>query len=184
MELLGSAGIEDVAGLLERRKRIRVEHLRPQIAVIGGGVAVAREYVLEVGGPVAHDDLVRHADARKRGLLETADVEDLIGLGPNMDVEIDKGRGDVFHGRLALVEGARRDEATQLILGHRLPGAIVAREPAQDLRPLQPVLVELRRQLRPILEHTGPRDHRVGDVGEKRVQCVSEFVEQSLRVVE
>src|SRR6266487_5975977 len=87
VELLGGAGIKDVASLLERRKCIRVEHLRPQIAVIGGGVAVAREYVLEVGGPVAHDDLVWHTDTRERGLLEAADVEDLIGLGPKMRSE-------------------------------------------------------------------------------------------------
>src|SRR6266508_6859824 len=142
MELLRGAGIKDVAGLLERRKSIRVEYLRPQIAVIGRGVAAAREYVLEVGGPVAHDDLVWHADARESSLLEAADVEGLVGGGPKMDVEIDKRRGDVFHGRLALVEGVRRDEPVELILGHRLPGEIVAREPAQDFRPLQPMLVE------------------------------------------
>src|SRR4029450_9462950 len=99
MELLRGVGIEDVAGLLERRKRIRVEHLRPQIAVIGRGVAVAREYVLEVGGPVAHDDLVWHADARESSLLEAADVEGLGGGGPKMDVDIYKPRGDLFYGR-------------------------------------------------------------------------------------
>src|SRR4030095_3171405 len=143
MELLRGVGIEDVAGLLERRKRIRVEYLRPQIAVIGRGVTAAREYVMEVGGPVAHDDLVWHADPRESGLLEADDVEALIGRGPKMDVEIDKRRGDVFHGRLALVEGVRRDEPVELILGHRLPGAIVARGPAQDFPPLPPTLVEM-----------------------------------------
>src|SRR5262249_20235046 len=102
MELLRGGRIKNVAGLLERRKCIGVEHLRPKIAVISRGVAVAREYVLEMSGPVAHDDLARHADARERLLLEAADVEGFIGRGAKMHVEIDEGRGDVFHRRLPL----------------------------------------------------------------------------------
>src|SRR5262249_47932972 len=44
MQALRDAGVEDIAGLLERRESVGVEHLRPQIAVIGRGVAGAREY--------------------------------------------------------------------------------------------------------------------------------------------
>ena len=43
MELLRRAGMKDVAGLLECRKGVGIEHLRPQIAVISRGIAVARE---------------------------------------------------------------------------------------------------------------------------------------------
>src|SRR6516165_2527745 len=57
MQLVRDAGIKDVAGLLERREGIGVEHLRPQIAVVGRGVAGARKYVLDMGGSVADDVL-------------------------------------------------------------------------------------------------------------------------------
>ena len=46
------------------------------------------------------------------------------------------------------------------------------------------MLVELRGQLDPVGEHAGPRDRRVGDVGEQPVQRVAEFVEQRPGVVE
>ena len=76
-QVLRGAGIEDVAGFLERGEGVGVQHLRPHIAVIGRGVAAAGEHVLEVGGAVAHDDFGRHADARERVVLEGADVERL-----------------------------------------------------------------------------------------------------------
>ena len=101
-----------------------------------------------------------------------------------MDVEIDQRRGDVFHRRAALVEGARGDEAAQQILRDRLAGAEVDGEAAEDFRPLQPMLVELRRQFHPVREHAGARDHGIGDVGEERVQRVAEFVEQRPGIVE
>src|SRR5262245_64908871 len=47
MQLLRDAGIKDVAGLLERRERVGVEHLRPQVAVVGRGIAGTGKYVLE-----------------------------------------------------------------------------------------------------------------------------------------
>src|ERR1700730_8755896 len=145
MQSLRDAGIEDIAGFLERREGVGVEHLRPQIAVIGRGVARAREYVLEVGGSVAHDDFRGHADARKFSLLEAVDVEAVAGRGLEMYIEIDERRGDVFHRRLALIEGARGEKPAQLALPERLAGAIVEREAAQDFRPLQPMLEQLRR---------------------------------------
>src|SRR5215831_7090548 len=92
MQLLRDAGIKDVAGLLERRERVGVEHLRPQIAVVGRGVAGARKYVLEVGGSVTHDDLGRHAVARERSLLEAIDVEGVADRGLEMQVEVDERR--------------------------------------------------------------------------------------------
>src|SRR5436190_21536936 len=131
MKLLRGCRIEDVANLLERRKRICVEHLRPHIAVIGRGVTAPCKYVLEVDGPVTHDDLGRHADARERRLFEGGDVEGLVGPALKMDLEIDEGRGDVFHGCLTLIEGARRNKPPQLVLRYRLAGAVVPGEAAQ-----------------------------------------------------
>ena len=137
-----------------------------------------------MGGPVPHDELGRHADARERGRLEAADVEGCVGRALKMDIEIDQRRGDVFHRRLALVEVARRHKPAQLILRNRLAAAVVTGEAAQDFRPLQPMLVELRRQLRPIQEHAGPGDERKRHIGEKSMQRVPKFVEQRLGVVE
>src|SRR5262249_4430202 len=90
MQLVRDAGVKDVAGLLERREGVGVEHLRPQIAVVGRGIAGAGKYVLEVGGSVTHDDLGRHADARERSLLEAVDVEGVAGRRLEMQVEVDE----------------------------------------------------------------------------------------------
>ena len=59
--------IEDVARLLEGAEAVGVEHLGPEIAVIGRGIAVAREDVLEMRRAVAHHHRRRHVDLRRGG---------------------------------------------------------------------------------------------------------------------
>jgi hypothetical protein len=58
------------------------------------------------------------------------------------------------------------------------------REAREHLRPLQPVLVKLRRQFDEIARHIGSPQQREGDIGEQPVQRVTEFVEERLRIVE
>ena len=96
----------------------------------------------EVRRPVAHDDLLWHANARKRLALETVDVE-VVGPLQEMKIEVDQCRCNVFHGGKALVEGARRGELADHRVRHRGAGSVVARELAQDFRLLKPMLVEL-----------------------------------------
>ena len=76
-QLLGRRLVENVARLLEGAEGIGVEHLRPHVAVIGRGIAAAGEDMREMRRPVAHDDLVRHADPVERRLLERGGVEAL-----------------------------------------------------------------------------------------------------------
>ncbi len=85
--------MEYVPRFLEGGKCIRIEHLRPEIAVIGGCVA-ASEDMREMGRPVAHDDLGRHLEACQRHPLEGVDVERL-GVkprirSPQMQIEIEQ----------------------------------------------------------------------------------------------
>ena len=96
--------------------------------------------------PVAHRDLGRHADARQRLALERCRVEGL-GRRQQMDVEVDRGRRHIFDRGKALVEGARREQPPHQVVRHRRAGAIMHGEALQDLRTLEPVLVELRGQL-------------------------------------
>ena len=49
---------------------------------------------------------------------------------------------------------------------------------------LQPVLVELRRQLDEIGSDAGAGNPRIGDVGEEAMQRMAEFMEQRARIVE
>ena len=64
--------IEDIAGLLEGAEGIGVEHFRPHITVIGRRIAAAGKDMPEMRRAVAHDDFVRHADARHFLFLERA----------------------------------------------------------------------------------------------------------------
>ena len=101
-----------------------------------------------------------------------------------MEIEIDQGRGDILHRGKAHVEIARGEQPLQQFLRHRLAGLVVQREAPQHLGLLQPVLVELRRQLDEIGGDAGAGNPRIGDVGEQAVQRVAEFVEQRARVIE
>ena len=138
----------------------------------------------EVRRAVAHDDLVRHADARERLALERRGIDRFAGAGSEWKSRSTKARGEVFDRGKALIEVARRDEPLQQCLRHRFAGLVVQREAAQHLGLLQPVLVKLRRQLDEIGGDAGAGNFRIGDVGQKPVQRVAELVEQRARVVE
>ena len=135
----------------------------------------------EVRRAVPHHDLVRHLHALARLRLDRC--VRVLGAA-EMEVEIHIGRAEIFGGEEALIEGARGDQPVHQRLRHRLAGLVVAREALEDLRPVEPVLVELRGQLDEILQHAGAGDHRIGHVGQQPVQAVAELVEQRAGVVE
>ena len=122
-------------------------------------------------------------DAREVVALELADVE-LGGIRQRMEIEIDQRAGGVFHRGEALVEGARGQQPVEQRFRHRLAGGGVARVFLQNLRHLQPMLIELRRQLDEIARHRSAGEQRIGHVRQQAVQRVAEFVEQRARVVE
>src|ERR1700733_7267024 len=82
----GKALVEDVAGFGEGREPVGVEHLRPHISVIAGGVAGAVEQMLEMRRAVAQSDLRRHADPGEEVALELGDVERLV-VGARVELE-------------------------------------------------------------------------------------------------
>ena len=102
-----------------------------------------------------------------------------------MQIEIDKRGGGEFDRRETLVELPRRQEpSASSASGIGAPVSIMAREAAQDFRPLQPMLVELRGKLDEIARDIGSREQGIGHVGQHAVQGVAEFVEQRARVIE
>ena len=72
---LGDRRIERIAGLDEGFEAVGVEHLGPQVDVVAGGIARAREQVLEVRQAVVDADAGRHAEPRELGALEGDDVD-------------------------------------------------------------------------------------------------------------
>jgi hypothetical protein len=60
----------------------------------------------------------------------------------------------------------------------------MAGEAAQHVGLLQPMLVELGRELHEVARDRGAGDHRVGDVRQEAVQRVPELVEERPRIVE
>ena len=95
-----------------------------------------------------------------------------------MEIQIDQRAGDIFDGGKAHVEVARRDQPLQQFLRHRLAGLVMPREAPQHVGLLEPVLVELRRQLDEVGGDAGAGNLRIGDGGEEAVQRVAEFVEK------
>ena len=76
--------------------------------------------------------------------------------------------------------GLSTDAAPQKIdFGTKMTGQVRA----QDVGLLQPMLVELRRQLDPVGQHAGAGDHRIGHVRKQPMQRMAEFVEQRAGVV-
>src|SRR5829696_1234542 len=66
----GERGIERVAGFPEGVEPIGVEDLGPEVSVVAGCVAAAREQVLEVRRPVPEPDRTGHPDLLEEGALE------------------------------------------------------------------------------------------------------------------
>jgi hypothetical protein len=168
--------VEHVAGLLEGVEGVGVEHLRPHVAVVARRVVVAGEDMAEVRRAVPHHDLLRHADAVERRPLEDRRVK-VVGAFQRMVVEVDDRRGSVLDRHEALVEHPRRLELGDQRVRHRLPGAVVDREGLLDLRRVEPLLVELGRQLDEVGRHPGAGDQRVGDIGQQGMEGVAELVE-------
>ena len=63
------------AGLGERLPGVGGQRVGPQVAVVAGRVAVAREHVAELRRAVAHHDLRRHAERSERLALELVGVD-------------------------------------------------------------------------------------------------------------
>src|ERR1700677_1278236 len=101
-----------------------------------------------------------------------------------MELQVNQRRGCVFDGRPALIEPARGEKLVDERLGHRFAGFIVEREAAQHLRLLNPVLKNLRGKLDKVAGDVGSGNTGIDDVGQHAVQGVTEFMEQSARVVD
>jgi hypothetical protein len=101
-----------------------------------------------------------------------------------MEIEIGDGRSQIFDGAEALIEIARGKKPLQQVFRHRRAGLVVPREAPQYFRLLEPMLVELRRQLDEIGGDIGAGNLRIGDGGKKAVQRMAEFVEQRARILE
>ena len=100
-----------------------------------------------------------------------------------MEVQIDKGRGDVFDRLEAHVIGRGGQEPVEHFLRDRFAGFGVDGEFGEDFRHFQPVFVKLAGQFDEIAGHGRARDPFVGDIGQHLVKRVAEFVKERARVV-
>ena len=130
-----------------------------------------------------HDDRLRHVDVGEDGCLERRDIG-IAGRLIRVGREIEQGRRHIGDRLESLIGVAARAQLRQEILRDRLPGLVMQREAAQNLRLLEPVLIELRGKLDEVAADIGARDHRVGDVGQQAVQGVAELMEQRSGIVE
>ncbi len=84
-------------------------------------------------------DLVGHADTLQRLGLGFQRIGDSLG----MEVHVDQGRSQEFHGGKALAVVAGLQQLVQQRLWHRFAGFVMAGKAGQDFRFFQPVLVQL-----------------------------------------
>ncbi len=162
-------------------ERIGRERVRPEVAVVTGGVRVARKDVAELRRPVAHHDLARHAERGERLLLECVGVD--VASAREVEFHVDERAGQVFDRGETLVEGGRLVDLGDELLGNRFASLVVECEPIQHLGRLHPVLEKLRGKLDVVARDVGSRERGVVDVRREAVERVSEFVEQRARVV-
>ena len=166
-----------------RLEAVGIEHLGPQVDVVAGGVARAREQMLEVRQPVVEADARRHAELGQLVALEGDDVGDR-RIGARMRRHVDERRRGVAHRLVALVEVASRVQLFDQRVGDRLAGRwwrawrlSTSGSSSQCSKSCDGSSTKSRSTL-------VPESALVGDVREQAVQAVAELVEQRSRVVE
>mgnify|MGYP002652413588 CR=1 FL=1 len=137
-----------------------IEHLR-KLEALGISVEpVTDRALLALQGPKAVEAFARivpgvadlNPTMRQLVLFE-GDGVDSISLFKGVEGHIDQGRGDVFDGGAALVEGAGGDQPVDQLLRHHLAGLGVDGEFAKDFRAFQPVFVKLGGEFDEIARH-------------------------------
>src|SRR5665647_2377022 len=161
--------------LLEPRHGVRVQHLRPDVAVVGRGIPAA-EHVVEVRRAVpGRHGAQRHPGRLQRSLLELGHLRDVVGhlvgcqLVPRL---VEERRGQVLRRGEPFVELPRRQQGLHPRRGHRLAGAVVHDVPGQHRRLPCPHLVHLGRELHEVARDLGAGLGREADVRQQAVQGV------------
>ena len=101
-----------------------VERLGPQVDVVAGRIAVAREDVAERRRRMAQHDLLRHADLG-HGRLERLDIDALVGRGRHMKLHVVDGVGEILDGVEALIEVIGLQDLVDQFLRNRFAGLVV-----------------------------------------------------------
>lgn len=163
--------------------RVVFQHLRPQIGVIAGGIAI-RPDVQEIAGAIArrHIGNIQAAFGQRRR-FECIDILLAGRSRQRMPFHIQHGRRDRFAQGIALVELRRLLDLVDQRLRDGRAGAIIFGVMGHDFGIERPMFVELRRELHPVARGIGARYRGIDLRGEQAVQRMAEFVEHGGHIV-
>src|SRR5579884_2534300 len=167
----------EAAVLFEPLVGVVIEHLRPEISVVTGGVSAAPN-MAEVAGAVAGWNV---ADPKMR-LLQRFRFKS-IGLlrrrtwRKRMPLHVQLGRGQQLSDLVPFVERRRLLDLCHQFGGHWLPGFVMLRVVLEDRRIDSPMLVELRRKLHKVARDRSTRKTGIVGIREHAMQRVSKLVE-------
>ncbi len=131
LSFLATRLVERPRVFLESLVRVGAERVGPQIAVVAGRIAVAREDVQEMGHAMPHDDFPRHAERRQRVAFESGRFDGRIT--GKMPFQIHQRRREVLDGRKALVKLVGLLDLLPQFHRQRLACLVVQGKSAQDL---------------------------------------------------
>ena len=177
---VGDCAIVEAIGFEEGFGGIGCECVSPEITVITGRIPIAGENVGEMRQSMTHDNLGRHADPREFLLFERGRINRAIT--GEVQFHVQQPAGEKFGGCKTLVERPRAVDPFHQRFGQRSPGFMMQGKAAEELGSGQPSFEKLRWQFNVIARDTGSGQGRVGDIGKKAVECMTEFMKECLGV--
>ena len=155
-----------------------IEHLRPQIGVVAGGIPAAPD-VAEIAGAVTG----RHGAQQQMGLLQRLFFEGIRLLQgcagrKRVPLHVELRSRNQFRELISLIEPRGVFDLGYQIGRHGRAGSVMFGVMREHTRIEGPMFVELRRELHKVSRCRGARQAGIFRVGEHAVQGMAKFMEQ------
>ena len=180
-ESLGGLLVEDTV-LLEHAERVGVEHFRPFVAVVSGGISPSHN-MAELHRHAGVGKLFGHHRLRPCLLLKLHDVL-LKRVFKSVISHVEKPEAHLPHAAVGGIVVAALHYAVDEFIWQWLARLIMEGEGAQEFLFHGVVFHKLRGQLHEVPSHVGSAQALKAGIGEHAVQRVSEFVQECLNLAQ
>ena len=126
VELPGDILVEIAARFFEHFGGVRGQGVRPEIAIVARGIAVAGENVCEVRCAMTHHNFAGHAEFRQRLAFERIGID--VHVAGQMEFHVHQRARQILDRGKPLVERLRLFDLVEQLLRHRFTGFVVQSE--------------------------------------------------------